>query len=563
MEIPANETSANANVNGSVKGKPFNPMTLLKMAGLLTKKGEDGEDAQVDASNIIPFLQLLNQQMSKLFQGEKIKGVIEGATAGEKGEMFINGKFISPEQYALLLLQKGKLLELQPGNDELIKPETGKNMDIAFSKNDIGGEKILSLLQSLSTKENVISKEEILSILQNLSATENAGNDELSELAELLSAKIKEMENIHTANNLKRDVAKEVAINFKTENISKSDMRSVSQGVPQQQPEVLPDKYIYEGLRESKQEKIDLAFRAKTSDSTEENIKESKSSNEQISSKNEESRTKIFNDDFKNRLRAFINAPNDDKTSEENAFIKDKLNFTLVESAKSAIAKDEQKNPVSHNKTLKPAEAMNAAKIEVIQSLFNDINEKVKTDNKAKTHFSEKPGENMTSGSLSASGPAAGKAENSIAATDIISRVAAEIKESAATDGGRIKITLNPPSLGRLEMDVIVRNGKVEVVLVANNKDVQNTLNSNIEQLKGSLQNQGLTIERCDVFMQDKNEEFNRFLGNHAHNQKGSERQGRGEKQEKEEKELFAAIPVTSQNSRVSGITTDAISLFA
>ncbi|HOW57078.1 MAG TPA: flagellar hook-length control protein FliK [Smithellaceae bacterium] len=575
MAIPANETCVNANtnnnMNGSVREKTLNPMTLLKMAGLLSKKSGKSENSDEESTKIIPFLQLLNQQMSQLLSGENIFNSSAVADPGDKGGIIFNGKNISPEQYALLLLQNGKMLEFTQCSGGQIIPEIAEYMNVAIFQKD-STEEILSLLQSFSTKENTIVKEEILSLLKNLAVLGNKGNSELSGLVELLAAKIAEIEDSVPADNLPKEMtAKQSDINLTATSIIGAEMNEADQRVPRQQPFALPNNFNYEEIKETKQEKVNLAFPATSSDLPEENNNKSKTAkdssiqitaNEQNSIKTEESKTKINNDDFKNRLQAFIGKINDGKAGEENTSGKDKLNLTALE-AKSTMVKEEQKSAVNHNKTFKPAETNNMTKVEVVQTLFADINEQMKADSKTKTHLADKTGETITSSSLSTLATTAPKAENAVSAADIISRVAAEIKESAATDGGRVKITLNPPSLGRLEMDVVVRNGKVEVVLIANNKDVQSALSSNIEQLKGGLQNQGLTIERCDVFMQDNNDEFNRFLGNQAHNQDKSGRQNRGEKQEKIEVELFNDIPITGKAVRISGTAADAISLFA
>jgi len=68
----------------------------------------------------------------------------------------------------------------------------------------------------------------------------------------------------------------------------------------------------------------------------------------------------------------------------------------------------------------------------------------------------------------------------------------------------RIVVTLDPPNLGTLNMDVKVHNDTVTMLLVADNHDVKQILNSNLEQLKTALQGQGLNIDRFDVLVQDR-----------------------------------------------------------
>lgn len=70
---------------------------------------------------------------------------------------------------------------------------------------------------------------------------------------------------------------------------------------------------------------------------------------------------------------------------------------------------------------------------------------------------------------------------------------------------GRVRITLNPPSLGTLDMDVRVRNNKVEVMMMAENRDVKQILQTNLDELKTALRDQGLSVERFNIQWQNQN----------------------------------------------------------
>lgn len=165
---------------------------------------------------------------------------------------------------------------------------------------------------------------------------------------------------------------------------------------------------------------------------------------------------------------------------------------------------------------------------------------------KFKTEFKNKivPGEkNLESNSLNStaiSSPSPARITSSdVSPAQIIERVAAQFNEGLLSDGGRVKITLAPPSLGTLEMDVMVRNGSVKVMLIADNKDVQQMLSGNLDSLKGSLQSQGLTIERCDVMTQDRREQYSQgFNQQQTFNQESSAKhhydEGKGYIQDKQ-----------------------------
>lgn len=102
---------------------------------------------------------------------------------------------------------------------------------------------------------------------------------------------------------------------------------------------------------------------------------------------------------------------------------------------------------------------------------------------------------------LHAGGRTAAPAGNAgITPRALIDQVAGGAKMS-----GRVRIALNPPSLGTLDMDVLVRdNNKVHVILQAENNDVRQMLQSHMESLKGSLRSQGLIADTIQVFAQEK-----------------------------------------------------------
>ncbi|MDQ5988345.1 MAG: hypothetical protein CSYNP_04105 [Syntrophus sp. SKADARSKE-3] len=68
---------------------------------------------------------------------------------------------------------------------------------------------------------------------------------------------------------------------------------------------------------------------------------------------------------------------------------------------------------------------------------------------------------------------------------------------------GRVRLTLNPPSLGTLDMDVLVRNNRVEVMVMADNKDVRQILQTHLNDLKNALQEHGLQVDRFNIQWQN------------------------------------------------------------
>ncbi|SEM35263.1 hook-length control protein FliK [Syntrophus gentianae] len=68
--------------------------------------------------------------------------------------------------------------------------------------------------------------------------------------------------------------------------------------------------------------------------------------------------------------------------------------------------------------------------------------------------------------------------------------------------GGRVKMTLNPPNLGSVDMDIRVRNNKVDVLFIADTPEVQQSLQANTDLLKATLSQQGFKIDGYNVLLQ-------------------------------------------------------------
>ena len=104
----------------------------------------------------------------------------------------------------------------------------------------------------------------------------------------------------------------------------------------------------------------------------------------------------------------------------------------------------------------------------------------------------------------------------SVKAQAVIRQVVESVDTSFSNGSSRVKLELTPPNLGTLNMDLVVTQDRVKVIIVADNHDVSNLLQSNMDQLKSSLQQQGLKMDGIDVSVQD------RFLGSQNGNSTGN-----------------------------------------
>jgi flagellar hook-length control protein FliK len=78
-----------------------------------------------------------------------------------------------------------------------------------------------------------------------------------------------------------------------------------------------------------------------------------------------------------------------------------------------------------------------------------------------------------------------------------------EARQAAGNDSGRIRILLTPPNLGTVDLDIVVRGERVEVVMTAENASVQQALQSRGDDIRIALQRQDLKIEGFQVLLQD------------------------------------------------------------
>ena len=204
------------------------------------------------------------------------------------------------------------------------------------------------------------------------------------------------------------------------------------------------------------------------------------------------------------------------------------------------------------------------ANMDTLQTFSGNMAEKFKNILKENNIIGDKYSQDISSNSLNATNNVIAKVSSidDISTGQIINRVASEIKENVSADGGRVKITLSPPSLGTLEMDVTVRNNKVEVIIIADNKDVQQALNSHLDRLKGSLLNHGLTIDRCDVLMQNNREDYPQNFSQQTFYRDGSEKSNNNSK-EKYSEELKPITPINHQIINSPSFDPDNISIFA
>lgn len=85
---------------------------------------------------------------------------------------------------------------------------------------------------------------------------------------------------------------------------------------------------------------------------------------------------------------------------------------------------------------------------------------------------------------------------------DAIINQIADAKPHINKDTSRVKITLNPPDLGTVDLEIVVRKNRIEVIMTADHSGVQQILQSHVEDIKSALQRQDMTIDSFQVYLQ-------------------------------------------------------------
>jgi hypothetical protein len=90
----------------------------------------------------------------------------------------------------------------------------------------------------------------------------------------------------------------------------------------------------------------------------------------------------------------------------------------------------------------------------------------------------------------------------------LVSQITSQLPSGIDKSSGRVKITLYPEHLGSLDMDIIFRENKVQVVLMAESHDVRQELQSREGQLRDALQGQGLQVDGIDFLLRQSSQEM-------------------------------------------------------
>ncbi len=200
-----------------------------------------------------------------------------------------------------------------------------------------------------------------------------------------------------------------------------------------------------------------------------------------------------------------------DKSSEADEK-KEQNNSPILTSEKSKDTKEEKtvKNPKQKNETGTEAKETDAEpksdnqKKEVHNVVLKEANVQHQTNNDTTVIPSNQQVQNIQkTGEVHE--PAELHAKAPVSKDEIIKQVVEKAKFVLDGNKSEMVMDLKPDNLGRLSLKVVTENGIVAAKFIAENQQVKETLETNMQLLKDSLEKQGLSVQEFSVSVGNNN----------------------------------------------------------
>ncbi|HEX7503954.1 MAG TPA: flagellar hook-length control protein FliK [Syntrophales bacterium] len=140
----------------------------------------------------------------------------------------------------------------------------------------------------------------------------------------------------------------------------------------------------------------------------------------------------------------------------------------------------------------------------------------------------------------------------------VMSQVLDGAVEVLRNGSGRVALTLQPPQLGKLDLDISVKDNRVTMIMLADNQEVKQMLQSGMDDLRNALQDKGFQIDRMEVLVQNRPDDAGAGFWQQA-GFTGNDSSGR--EQRKSEPEAAPAVQRLAERTIRSG--ENGISVFA
>lgn len=122
-------------------------------------------------------------------------------------------------------------------------------------------------------------------------------------------------------------------------------------------------------------------------------------------------------------------------------------------------------------------------------------------------------------------------------ATDNHESIITGIRTQLLPSGGNMRLRLDPPELGALQVMVSIRDGVVTASFQTSSDDATRLLSHSLSQLKNSLEAQGISIDKLHVQQAPRDQQSTNDEGAHQHQQ--SWQDGHSARQEQQRRDLL------------------------
>jgi hypothetical protein len=126
----------------------------------------------------------------------------------------------------------------------------------------------------------------------------------------------------------------------------------------------------------------------------------------------------------------------------------------------------------------------------------------------------------------------------------VVNQVARQISLSLQRGENRLRLQLKPPQLGVIRIDMDMKNSVLKIGMTTEHSSVKEFLVSSLQELRDSLVQQGVKLERIDIQI---NYDLGQSMAQARRGQNGFQRQGQGQQGE---------LGVAAGNGDVLGATT-------
>jgi len=96
--------------------------------------------------------------------------------------------------------------------------------------------------------------------------------------------------------------------------------------------------------------------------------------------------------------------------------------------------------------------------------------------------------------------------------SSLLNQVSEKVNFAINRGESKVTIQLNPPELGKINVNLTMRNNQLQAVMVAESVQVKNILDLNMNQLKVALEGQNIEVDKVSVFVGNEDSNFASFL---------------------------------------------------